>query len=152
MVLKTIHGSIMLGVTQRSLLPPLKYKAKAFSSTSSANNLLGLKSCYKLRDNFFQKDLFAINDKVEPMIVSKNWLLNNKPYPCAQTPCARVVPAQRSFLAFGFGAPASLRTTCLMGETRALHALASLPASLLASPKQHESLLLGYLFKNLSFY
>lgn len=82
----------MAGATKCPLLPPFKNKAKAYSSTLFANNFLGLKSGYDLRDNFCQKDFFAINSKMEPKIVSKNWLLSNKPYPCAQKNCALFQP------------------------------------------------------------
>ena len=66
--------SITVGVTRGRLLPPLKNEVKAFSSTSSKNTLLGLKSDYKLRDNFFQTDFFVINNKVKPKIVSDELL------------------------------------------------------------------------------
>ena len=96
------HGrSITVGVTRGQLLSPLKNKVKAFSSTSSENNLLGLKSRDKLRAQFFQKDFFTINNELKPKIVSKEWLLSNEPYPCEQTHCAHSF-SLRACSVFGF--------------------------------------------------
>lgn len=124
----------MVGVIQRPLLPLKKRKAKAFSSTSSVDTLLGLKPG---RHNCFQKDVLATDSKVYPKIVSKDWLVSNKPYPCAQTHCARSsslraalclgFAVKRSFLTFGFGVRASLRTTFeLAGERSARTRLVAL--------------------------
>jgi len=94
----------MVGVIQRPLLPLKKRKAKAFSSTSSVDTLLGLKPG---RHNCFQKDVLATDSKVYPKIVSKDWLVSNKPYPCAQTHCARS-SSLRAGSVFGFCSQAQL--------------------------------------------
>jgi len=88
----------MVCVTQRPLFPTLKNKAKTFSSTSSADTLLGVKPG---RDNFLQNYDLAINSKVYPKIVPKDWLLRNKPYACGQAQRARS-SSLRAGSVFGF--------------------------------------------------
>ena len=113
----------MVGVTQRPLLPPLKNKSKTFSNTFSLNNLQDLK--------FGRDNVLGINStvytKLSQSIGCKATL---KPYPsaqrcnahcsaCEQAPCLDFA-VKSSFLTFGFGVRASLRTTCRSSVVRTL--------------------------------